>query len=233
MKKATRYVFLAVLMVFFLSSNVFSGSVPGDVSISVIKKGAEPPSGCLLKQKATNLFSSARVSATQYGSTIYICSEASCSDIEVSLDGLWHDSYLSCDNILNFSNVPAGYSYRMYAESSNCNTYWEYDFFLEEGNDDLIWLCPSEEIACCNQGCADDGSYNCDTCNGGCFAASVTNDKTVLSNLRQFRDYLAKNFIGQKIVTLYYKVSPTAIKIVNKVPFLKTAAQKILEIIAK
>ena len=232
MKKAMTRIFLAMLTVFFLASSAFAG-VSGDVSISVILKGTEPPSRCLLKQKAVKIFSNARISTTQYDSTVYICSEANCDDIEVELGGVWHDSYLTCGNNLSFVNMPSG-SYDMYAESSNCNTYWEYNFFLEEGSDYLIWLCPPEGGTCCSQGCADGGGYNCDACSGGCFAASVTSDKTVLSNLRQFRDYLAaKNFIGQKIVTLYYKVSPTAIKIVNKFPFLKSMSKKILETIAK
>ena len=46
MKKAMTRIFLAMLTVFFLASSAFAG-VSGDVSISVILKGTEPPSRCL------------------------------------------------------------------------------------------------------------------------------------------------------------------------------------------
>ncbi len=226
MKKVV-VLFLAILMVSLLASSAFSG----DVSITVIKKGAKP-SGCLLKQPAINIFPKTSVSPSQTYSTVYICSEASCGDIEAEFGGVLHDSYLGCDNNLSYDNVSPN-SYSFYAQSTNCNTNWEYELLVEEGYDYIIWLCPPEGVVCCNQGCAEDGSFNCDACSGGCYAAYVTKDRTVLANLRQFRNYMAKNIIGQKVVTEYYKLSPTAIKVAKKFPFIKEMSKKFLGEIAK
>jgi len=221
-QKRLRQLFSALLITLFVATSSFAG----DLSILAVKKGTQV--GCPQKQTAVQMFPSSEISTNQTYSTVYICMEGACNDIAVVFGGVPHDSYLGCSNILSYEGVAPG-EYDFYGESYECNTFWEYTLLVEEGYDYTIWLCPPDGVQCCDAGCGDGGSYNCESC-GGCFAGFVTQDKTVLNNLRKFReDVLAKNLIGQKIITLYYKWSPAAINFAKKNPIIKAMSKKIIE----
>lgn len=220
--KNLKQMFFTLLVILFLATSSFAG----DLSILAVKKGTKI--SCPQKQTAVQVFPSSGISINLTYSTVYICTEGACNDIAAEFGGVPHDSYLDCSNTLSYEDVSPG-EYDFYGESYECNTYWEDTLLVEEGYDYVIFLCPPEGVECCDTGCGDGGSYNCESC-GGCYAGFVTEDKKVLNNLRRFRDdVLAKNLIGQKAITLYYKWSPALISIARKNPTIKALSKKIIE----
>jgi len=219
-----------VIALFFMavSSAVSAAEMKqGDASLLAFKTGIKM--GCMQKPTIDQAFRSSKASTSQANSTVYVCTEAVCGDITVEFGGVLHDYSPGCGSSISFENVPSG-TYYFYAESLDCNTYWENEFAVEEGYDFIVWICPPDGGQCCASGCGENGNYNCDNCSGGCLFNFLTQDKTVLANLRNFRDnVLAKNLIGQKLITLYYHWSPALISLAEKSPTFKKMSRQIVE----
>ena len=73
----------------------------------------------------------------------------------------------------------------------------------------------------------------CDTCHdpGQCFVSRVVGDKSSRAEiLRQFRDdVLSENVTGQVLIDIYYKISPTLSRAINKSPTLKKMSVWIID----
>ena len=95
------------------------------------------------------------------GSSVTYCNEANCDSVIVVFGGVSHPAYLSCDDMVLFSNIPAGtYSW----SSSGCGRVSMGYLSVDGVTSYRIRICPSPTQKCCVNGCLGRGSYGCWQC---------------------------------------------------------------------
>jgi len=136
-------------------------------------------------------------------STVQFCSEAECSAITVTFGGQTHTSKLNCDNILGFSNVPAGtYAWK----AVGCGVEWSGNWTIDGVQTYFMSLCPNGLLPCCTIGCDSSGGFVCGECGDvSCAAETLIDDQNLLTILRDFNKEVLKNTLsGSALSDIYY-----------------------------
>ena len=218
-------IFIGLVMALFFVSTV--GAENYNATRNVKEKIGEKKI-CELKSKQMPAWK-VKVSPQSYGyGDLIICSEISCSAVDVYIEGEYVGT-VDCDEILYFEGVDPG---EYLVEAEGCGIVWSDYASVDDGYITTHAFCAGNGLDQCPVGCAEDGSYICDSTDG-CYLLYLTQDLNLHKKAREFRDQLRKNFAGEIAVKAYYRFSPNMIWLAEKIPFLKKlslmSAEKILK----